>query len=53
MSDAESMKVMPEHLRYIIFLKRGVKIPEKSRCCSDHMDNYRGLNYESFQAIKG
>ena len=53
MSDAESMKVMPERLRDIIFLKRGVKIPEKSCYCSDHMDNYRGLNYESFQAIKG
>ena len=44
---------MPECLRDIIFLKRGVKIPEKTRCCSDHMDDYRGLNYESFQAIKG
>ena len=53
MSDAKSMKMMLECLRDIIFLKRGVKIPEKSRFRSDHMDDYRGFNYESFQAIKG
>ena len=47
------MTVTAERRRDIIFLKRGVQILEKSRCCLDPMNSYRGLNCKSFQASKG
>jgi hypothetical protein len=47
------MKVIPSSLRDLIFMKRGVFVPDQARCCSVHMNELTDLTYESFQNING
>jgi hypothetical protein len=36
-TDSKSMRVLSKQQRIMVFLKRGVFVPEKSRCCSKHL----------------
>jgi hypothetical protein len=45
------MQVLPKEQRALVFLKRAIFVPQKSRCCSYHL--YKGeLTYEALRLIE-
>ncbi|CAF1482695.1 unnamed protein product [Rotaria sp. Silwood1] len=49
--NSKSMRVLTKEQRTMIFLKRGILVPENARCCSLHMYN-RQLTYEAVEMIQ-
>ncbi len=49
--DPQSLKVLTQEQRTMIFLKRGVLVAPGSRCCSDHLYKNQ-LTIESFDHIQ-
>ncbi len=50
-NSTESTCVLTKEQRAMVFLKKGIIVPENARCCSSHMYK-RQLNYEALQMIQ-
>ena len=50
-TNSESRCVLSKEQRTMVFLRRGILVPEDARCCSLHMYN-RQLTYEAMELIQ-